>query len=816
MSDSQQPIENWQGLNFKGSQNDIHDNQFVKQQGIIANDQATIKIGKVEQTMGDRIEQNHSGSGDNVARDKHVHNHIHQSSPLPKRTGDGPPNNLPGARKLFFGRDEVLEELHQRLQTGNHQVAIASVDGMGGVGKTELALQYAYWQLHETYRGGAVWLAGERAGVELLDFARPFFPNQNLSDWGDLPKQLRYCFDHWPAKEMPPESVLLIFDDVTDYRTQVHAILPPDSRFRVLITTRAKFQGVERLELEVLTPEAALQLLTSIVGTERIAAEPETAAALCKWLGYLPLGIELVGYYLKRKADLSLATMQERLEAKRLQAPAIAPKDRDFPEGMTARRGVAAAFELSWQALDSEAQRLAVLLGCFGPAPVLWGWVLGCLPNDDEEDLEEARDQLVKLSLVKAEDGQYDLHPLIREFFAAKRVDWPEGGALQQAFLGQMVSVAKTVLQTVTLADLARTRPTWSHLEAAAAASGEINDDDCGWPFTALARLAEGQGLWAEAEQHWSDRLSTTERRFGPVHPATATSLNNLALLYESQGRYEATEPLYRRSLEIRERVLGADHPDTATSLNNLALLYESQGRYEAAEPLYRRSLEIRERVLGADHPDTATSLNNLAYLYKSQGRYEEAEPLYRRSLEIREQVLGADHPDTASSLNNLAGLYQSQGRYEEAEPLYQRSLEICERVLGADHPDTAASLNNLAGLYQSQGQYEAAEPLYRRSLEISERVLGAEHPDTATSLNNLAVLHYYQNRWGEAERLLVRALEIRVQKLGEAHPRTQTSLQSLYGLVQVALQQGRAAELSDHPLTQSILQELTTPPETP
>ena len=174
MSDSQQPIENWQGLNFKGSQNDIHDNQFVKQQGIIANDQAQIEIGKVEQTMGDRVEQTHSGSGDNVVGDKHVHNYVHQSAPPPKPTGDGPPTNLQDrgvARDRFFGRDQVLAELHQLLQKGDHRVAIASVDGMGGVGKSELAVQYARQHLHETYRGGVVWLAGERAGVELLNFA---------------------------------------------------------------------------------------------------------------------------------------------------------------------------------------------------------------------------------------------------------------------------------------------------------------------------------------------------------------------------------------------------------------------------------------------------------------------------------------------------------------------------------------------------------------------------------------------------------------------------------------------------------------------
>jgi hypothetical protein len=169
---------------------------------------------------------------------------------------------------------------------------------MGGVGKTELAVQYARSHF-KTYRGGVVWLAGERSLSELPEFAQAqlFAGRTRLPDLGDEKVQLQYCWRNWPAQEKPPESVLLIFDDVTNYQSQVAAILPSDSRFRVLITTREKFQGVERLELQVLTSEAALQLLESIVGTELIAAERETAETLCEWLGFLPLGIELVGYY---------------------------------------------------------------------------------------------------------------------------------------------------------------------------------------------------------------------------------------------------------------------------------------------------------------------------------------------------------------------------------------------------------------------------------------------------------------------------------------------------------------------------------------
>ncbi len=756
--------------------------------------------------------------GINVEGDQNViaGNTFKISLPPLEPTIDGPPNNLTKyglSPDRFVGRDRDLARLHGLLQTQT-QVAIAGVSGLGGVGKSELALQYARAHLGD-YPGGVVWLRAAAACGELVAFAQPrWFAQVDFTQLDTLEKQAAFCQNHWPKTvENPPGRVLLILDDVTDFAGQVQGFPVVGDRFRMLLTSREKYLPSEaRLDLEVLEPAAALALLSNFVGEARIAAERATAEQLCEWLGYLPLGLELVGSYLAADPELSLAKMQQRLEQKRLAAKALT----QVPATTTAERGVAAAFELSWQALGEEAQRLAVLLGCFGAAPVLWAWVEGCLPNDDEEELEAARAELVRLSLLeRLGDRQYGLHPLIREFFAAKLMDRADSLDLKIAVAGELLRATESISQTMTLDQVqslgaviphARAVAEWpDRAEAIASLLALLNNQ--------LFLLYYAQGLFGLAED-WAKRsLEIREQVLGADHPATATSLNNLAELYKSQGRYEAAEPLFWRSLETWEQVLGADHSATATSLNNLAALYESQGRYEAAEPLYQRSLEICERLLGADHPATAQSLNNLAGLYESQGRYEAAEPLCRRALEIRKQLLGDDHPDTALSLNSLANLYYSQERYEAAEPLFWRSLEIRERLLGHDHPATATSLNNLALLYKSQGQYEAAEPLYRRALEISEQVLGADHPHTAQSLNNLAALYYSQKRYAEAEPFFRRGLEIFLEKLGQDHPNTQTVLGNFRIFVKTVLKADRAADLSDHPLTQSILQQLTAPP---
>ena len=130
---------------------------------------------------------------------------------------------------------------------------------------------------------------------------------------------------------------------------------------------------------------------------------------------------------------------------------------------------------------------------------------------------------------------------------------------------------------------------------------------------------------------------------------------------------------------------------------------------------------------------------------------------------------------------------------------------------MGADHPDVATSLNNLAGLYQLQGRYSEAEPLYGRSPAIMEQQLGAGHPDVATSLNNLAELYRVQGRYSEAEPLFGRSLAIFINVLGKNHPQTQTTQDNFRHLVQQVIEAGRARELSNHPATQAMLQQLQT-----
>jgi tetratricopeptide (TPR) repeat protein len=690
------------------------------------------------------------------------------------------PYNLPGTAVNFVGREQELSRIHQAFQQSSPIV----LSGMGGSGKTELALQYA-WQHKGDYPAGICWInvLNSDPGLAILFFAREYL-GLNIPNQGTLSERVRYCWQNWPEG-----NALIIFDDVRDY-DQITSYLPSgkESRFRVLITTRFSYLGVSlsTINLDVLTAAQALDLLQTYLGKERLTAELEAAKQLCQCLGYLPLGLQLLGSFLRQATTETLANIKEKFPKKGLK---YLNSDKEEV------RSIKTILDLSWQLLETEEQKLALCLSLFASAPFPKHLIISLFSDEAKDEIEKwLTDSLVKLNLLKSLGNEwYQLHPLIRLYLREKLEGSEIANTAKSRYCTVMTDTSRTVPETPTLDIIQNLTPLIPHIQQAVREYPEyIADEDLAESYMGLARYYNGQGLYAIAEPYCQACLTATRTRLGENHLDVADSLNNLAALYYSQGRYAEAEPLYKSSLSLTEQLLGENHPDVATSLNNLAALYQCQGRYAEAEPLYKRSLSLWEQLLGENHPHFATSLNNLAELYRYQGRYAEAEPLYKRSLSLREQLLGENHPHFATSLNNLAELYRCQGRYAEAEPLYKRSLSLREQRLGENHPDVAVSLNNLALLYRCQGRYAEAEPLYKRSLSLTEQLLGANHPDVATSLNNVAGLYNSQGRYTEAEPLYLEALDLRKRLLGDNHPDVATSLNNLAALY---YSQGRYTE---------------------
>ena len=651
---------------------------------------------------------------------------------------------------------------------------------MGGIGKTELALQYALADRDKDpktriYQAGICWINVSKegnVGTQILNFASEYL-KLPIPEEGELEDRVKLCWQNWRQG-----NTLIIFDDVREYR-QIKDYLPPQEKsFKVIITTRKQrlADSIKVLALEVLEEQPALELIASLIGQERVNSQLKEAKGLCKDLGYLPLGLELVARFLIRRKRWSIKKMREKLS---LTAKPLA----EAREDMTGERGVQAAFNVSWEELTDEAQTVALYLSLFAVAPIPYDFIQKVCPIEDEDELEEIlEDSLIELSLIKdLGEEWYEIHTLIQQYLRDKLEESKLATTVKQTYCQLMTEIAQEIPEMPVQSDIQNLTPVIPHLVVAARELNQwIVDDDLIWVYVGLGRFYEGQGLYQEAEPWYEQCLSIVRERLGENYPDVAISLNNLAGLYESQGRYDEAKPLYLQALELRKRLLGEDHPDVATSLNNLAGLYDSQGRYDEAEPLYLQALELRKRLLGEDHPDVAQSLNNLARLYNSKGRYDEAEPLYLQALELLTRQLGEDHPHVATSLNNLALLYDLQGRYDEAEPLYLQALELRKRQLREDHPHVATSLNNLARFYDLQGRYDEAEPLYLQALELLKKQLGEDHPNVAISLNNLAGLYDSQGRYDEAEPLYLQALELRRRLLREDHPHVATSLNNL------------------------------------
>jgi len=681
---------------------------------------------------------------------------------------------------------------------------------MGGLGKTELVTQYA--RQYQDHYDGIIWFNARQRilAAEVFDLFTFKFGWEIPQTQGEKPltlqQQIAWCWLQYPKTQKP---VLIVIDDLTDL-TQLQDVVPPETRFRVLITTRQQHLDpnyIQELALEVLSPPIALELLQKQLGKnhQRVVNEPETATEICEFLGNLPLGIILVGSYLTTDLGLSLTEMLERLQKRKLAETALQKRETINQTQL----GIKAAFNLTWETLDTQTQYLGAFLSLFSPQFILWDlvvWVIEFELEDEkkqliwtEEELTTSKKRLYQVNFLQT--GQespeaYTIHNLVRLFLQEQLAEVGEKQPiLERTFITFMIFVAKRLPQSPTSEDIEIFQLFVVHWEdLGKRLIDEINEetaaennlpvsmvaDEILWVFTGLGKFYEGQGLYQVAEFWYQQLVKICQTVFTGDHPNVAISLNNLALFYDNQGKYSEAKPLCLDALEMRKRLFTGDYPDVAQSLNNLASLYHNQGKYSKAEPLYLDALEMRRRLFTSDHPDVATSLNNLASLYDSQGKYSKAEPLYLDALEMRRRLFTGDHPDVAQSLNNLALLYNNQGKYSEAEPLYLEALEMRKRLFTGDHPYVASSLNNLALFYHNQGKYSKAEPLYLDALEMIKRLFTGDHPNVASSLNNLAGLYHNQGRYSEAEPLYLDALKMRRRLFTGDHPDVADSLNNL------------------------------------
>lgn len=618
----------------------------------------------------------------------------------------------------FVGRDALLEKLHAELFDRKNVLLTQAISGLGGIGKTQTACEYAFRYRREY--PFVLWTLADSESA--LDAGY-----RQIADALKLPERdateahvVREAVRRWLGEN---EGYLLIMDNA-DSPALVRPFLPERPAGHVLLTSRARnfsaLGNVSALRLDVLTRDEAEQFLLRRLFAETAepsAHEREAVQNLVEELDGLPLALELAAAYI-RQQKMDLPTYLRQFRERRVELLAAqGPIQGDY------RETVLTTYEPSFRQLQQmhpNTARLLELSAFLAPDAIPFELLLqggselgeplaSLLQNTDEGALN-----LIELLLpaanyslitVDMDDRSYAMHRMVQAAIQA-RMDKPASRLCVERLIDAIVE-AYPGDDFVYWKQLERLLP---HQERLAEEAKQYTLET----FHATAMLNQTGGYlhdranYLEAESFYEKALALRRQALPTGHPAIALSLNNLAELYRAQGRYEEMEPLLMEALAIHRQALPTGHPDIAANLNNLAGLCEVQGRYEEAEVLHKEALAIWQQVLPAGHPDIAISLNNLALLYSNQGRYDEAEPLYEKALAIRKNFLPAGHPLIASSLNNLAALYDSQGRYEEAEPLYEEAVRMARQALGDDHPSTKLFSENFALFLEEKAERES------------------------------------------------------------------------------------------------------------
>ena len=715
--------------------------------------------------------------------------------------------HVPYQRNPFFtGRDNLLQFLHGMLQQGK-SVSLTqscSLNGLGGIGKTQTVVEYAYRYCREYM--AIFWITADTYDTITSDFV-------TIANLLDLPEknhqnhsQIIAAVTRWLNGH---KGWLLIFDNIEDIAL-VKAFLPRTYQGSLLLTSRLQSLRslAESVKMQEMTRREGAHfllrrsgLLGSVASLDEI---PETdyalAVGISEALGDLPLALDEAGTYISE----TRCSLRDFLDQFRDRPVRLLNKREGYADHpLSVAKTFAFAFEKIQQKNPISAE---LLMFCAFLAPDAIPEALftqGAFHQlepiaqaliTDPWQYNEALKDLLAYSLIQRNPKAEMLH-----IHRLVQVVLKDALSLQEQeiWIKRVIHVLNWLFPSGHQTGLTLEQWRWCgkllpHALACFTLSEQrvCTSQEVSSLLMKTASYLRERAHYAEAEPLLQRALAICEQELGPFHPDTAQNLNDLAVLYTYLRRYKEAEPLLLRTLAICEQILGPSHTHTSIGLANLAQLYAELGRYEEVEPLLQRALKIREQTLGPHHPATATSLNTLAHFYERLEKYEEAEPLLQRALEIRKQELGPFHPDTAITLNDLALIYQGRKKYEEAELLLQHALKAREQNFGSDHPITAISLNALACLYQRQEKYTEAEQLYRQALLIREKQLGAEHPDTTETLCDLASLYVVQSEYERAIMLYQHAIALTEQPLGPDHPKTVKIRASYTALLQIVYPQ--------------------------
>ncbi|PWY91604.1 hypothetical protein BO94DRAFT_555415 [Aspergillus sclerotioniger CBS 115572] len=634
----------------------------------------------------------------------------------------------------FMGREDIIVRLDQWLTQRNRPSKLA-IHGLGGVGKTQIALEVAY-RMRDTYPNLSIfWIpctSYESVEQAYMNVAQKF----GMS--GMKPEEVKEGIRNYLSQDSAGEW-LLIFDNADDLDMWMNdsdtgpalkKFIPRSQQGHILFTTRNRALALKLASnlIPILEPDqdTSLSMLGSLIDSD-LLVEKDAAIRLLEQLAYLPLAITQAASYIQEN-EISIPKYLQLLEGNESETIELLSEDFE-DEGrydtiqnppVSENEGIKAIGLLKAYSFVSE-QSEGVFLALHRLNNDMFRMQFSnVFPTDDHFNRTLWREYLPHvLALIDEDDFLEKQHEIGNCLFQDGRHKEAERLALQVLHINQWVLGPE-------------------HLETLRS-----------------GRLTEAEGLEVQS-------LKTRRGILGSKHPETLRSMDTLALIYCNQGRLRDAEELGVQVLEARGEILGFKHHETLRTMASLAVTYWNQGRLVEAEELGIQALEGCRDILGFKHPDTLFSMANLSVTYWNQGRLTEAEELGVQVLEARREILGSNHPETLRSMANLAVTYWDQGRLTEAEELRVQVLELRKQILGLYHPETLRTMANVA------------------VLELRKRIIGPEHPETLASMNNLAIILHYLGKTSDALAMMEQCVHLRNKVLGHQHPHTIFSTQTL------------------------------------
>jgi tetratricopeptide (TPR) repeat protein len=722
--------------------------------------------------------------------------------------------SLPARNPSFTGRDAVLEELRDHFTAGPATPPLV-LCGVGGMGKTQLAVEYAH-RFKAAY-DVIWWIPAEQRGLirpALADLA----PRLGI-DAGDDADRTAEAVLRALRRGEPYDRWLLIFDNAE--RPDELADLLPEGPVggHVLLTSRdrARVPGGELIDVDVFRRRESAELLHRLNPglteqeadqvAEELADLPLAVGQAAAWLSESSMPVAIYLDLLKdrlttvlsdtrlperdyprsaaatwclaaedlRRVDPAAADLLEiccflgpepipmRLLYSDPVARALAPGEGEPADAFAAARAVRAVNRFGLARSDSASESVTV-----------HRLVQAVIRDQVAEDRALRVRGVVHSALVQASPEDPDVPADWGRYAELIPHLWPSDAArTADPKVRRWISDATRYLWKRSLYGAARelaerTLSTWEQ-----AGIGDQDDPQTLLLRTQLGNILRAQGELVDAYRIDRDTFERFRATQGPAYEHTLAVAGNVGADLRSLGLYQEARVLERTTLETARRVLGEEHQRTLMSMNNLAVSEHVAGDRRAAVELHRHAYTLQSRLRGPDSLYTLIFASNYARGLRDSGRLDESLRLLDVTVRGFEQTCGENHIGTLRARKNLAVALRRAGEYERALEMDEDIHAWYVDAHGPAHPDTLAAVSSLAGDLAALGRLDRAEQLAEQAVERWESYLGVEHPATLVAVTNLSVYRRLLGRREEALALSERALRGLEAAVGETHPYT-------------------------------------------